>query len=900
MDSATSTKVGFITEVNVEEPPVESTPSSSRPRVSLPTVNVYNVEFAELPGECYGGGLGSPAPLPASIPMDKIMSNIAQNLDFKGWSEQARNLWAVIQDTFWFCICWYFKPGKHLDVETRLFDRISANFAVLYAMFLAYPKSRIDFTEKFRKDLVIRISFWTSGICPEFVDTSHWKLNLGGGDVLQAAPSHSAAARNVETNAVTLRGNASQPLLGQLSADSLAEKSAWMGQYNRRPRRKLQYSPLVENFLRARRYSSVNLVRATSMHMTTAEQRAKKMDVKHGMLAERATVARERCEKLCLEYDDLAAEVRKQERQRTMQAQAAKKRLEIRRKEVLRSDPRLLGFCGDGVDFLSKWLAQYAELEEAKTVKAQVEQDLAKMRAQTREKLAAKEAERPFVLADEAGRGPWGLTWYQDKFWQELVTVAQSTAGASAVYLGVLEQGEEGSEITGPHISYEYASKGSEWMTEKVLPEGKGVTWGALTENPAEESFKDGRTDEMCLWKPPSVEPVVETEDGAEPEKPSSPYYPVSVECVTDVASMHYFHMTRLGAYLAIPLVYQSYYNGDAYADAKTYEEEKKAEAIRRAEEEAARQAAIDAGEEVPEAGEPPEEKPLTMRGTDVKMVLCLDTLGTNTAFEEGNAMKILELAKACSQCKSKTEFKQVDNQVLSVIDETHRNEIDEKVVEVADQELIQKKFAFLKALQVAKEMHQLIGGLTSWVYTTSDVMNVVAALARKSTMDWQKLKTLLNDPLVLLEKVVKKEVEGPKKDVPPEHLHNFILQMASPAEMDAEKAKDHNSSSNRPPDWRNPSYSRNWPALESGPIWLRTPRPKVPNAAGLRRRLSPQQEISPAFQLLYNLVQAGCAYRNADLELRKAEFNKKKEEAGEEYEGPALEDLDDDFKETA
>lgn len=36
--------------------------------------------------------------------------------------------------------------------------------------------------------------------------------------------------------------------------------------------------------------------------MTTAEQRAKKMDVKHGMLAERATVARERCEKLCLEY----------------------------------------------------------------------------------------------------------------------------------------------------------------------------------------------------------------------------------------------------------------------------------------------------------------------------------------------------------------------------------------------------------------------------------------------------------------------------------------------------------------------------------------------------------------------------------------------------------------------
>ena len=31
----------------------------------------------------------------------------------------------------------------------------------------------------------------------------------------------------------------------------------------------------------------------------------------------------------------------------------------------------------------------------------------------------------------------------QDKLWQELVDVTQATAGASAVYLGILEQGEE-------------------------------------------------------------------------------------------------------------------------------------------------------------------------------------------------------------------------------------------------------------------------------------------------------------------------------------------------------------------------------------------------------------------------------------------------------------------------
>ncbi|CAJ1348768.1 unnamed protein product [Effrenium voratum] len=607
-------KVGFITEVDIETPeeaivveepePLENTPSTpSRmgTRASLPAVTVYNVEFAELPAECYGG-LRTPCQLPASIPMDKIMTNIVQNLDFKGWSEQARSLWfkdfkspcsrAVIQDTFWFCICWYFKPGKHPDVETHLFDRISAHFvglfgslspsrkdfffrcyadavaqAVLYAMFLAYPKSRIDFTDKFRKDLVIRISFWTSGICPEFVDTSHWKLNLGGGDVLQAAPN---ASRSVEVG----RANSS-PLLGQLSADSMSEKQAWVGQWNRRPRRKLQYSPLVENFLRARKYSSVNLVQATSMHMTTAEQRAKKMDVKHAMLAERATAARERCDKLCLEYADLEAEVKKQERQRQTQAQAAKKRLEIRRKEVLRSDPHEyanylvslhllqqgLGQKGcampsqgfeqflaqDGVDFLSKWLVHYAEQEEvwivlrvsagrlqmdfflgvrlnnsAKSAKAEVEKELAQLRVQTREKAAEAEKKRQQKEAEVQQLETMYSallekfnsedTTFEDKLWQELVACAKATAGASSVYLGVLEQGEEGGEIPGQYISYEYASQGSDWMTEKVLTEGKGVTWGALTENPAAESFK-----EMCLWKPPSVEPVpVETEEGAE------------------------------------------------------------------------------------------------------------------------------------------------------------------------------------------------------------------------------------------------------------------------------------------------------------------------------------------------------------------------------------------------
>lgn len=544
----------------------------------------------------------------------------------------------------------------------------------------------------------------------------------------------------------------------------------------------------------------------------------------------------------------------------------------------------------DGISFLSQWLRSYCEQEEAKNGHEQDEVELAKQRAEMSEQLARKEE-----LKQQKAQSAQQLedlydsllnkfsnpdTRFENNHWQELMEVSKAATGATAAYIGVLEQGEEGIEPAGPYISYEYASKGSEWMTDEILPQGKGMTWGALTENPPEENFK-----EMCLWKPPSVEPLpTEPEDGDEPppEKPGTPYYPVSIGCVTDVQGVHYFDMTRLGGFLAIPLVYPSYYTSDAYSDAKSFEDAKKEEAKRRAEEEAARLAAVEAGEEVPEAAEqvaePIEEKTMVLRGTDVKMVLCMDSLGTNTAIEEATAMKVFELVKACIQCKSQTEFKQVDEQVLAVIDDETRLAEHEKINEVAAsveeslqeemeaeaselteerKDVHQKKYAFLRALKIAEELKGMISGLSSWVFMTPEVLNVLAAAAlladypkgelyprRKTSLSWEKLRFVVDKPAEVLGRIGKAQFEGPKKGLNPEQKHAFILQMASPAEMDAEKAK----------------------------------------------------EVAPAFMLIFNLVQAGCAYRNADLEMRRAEFEKQKEEAGEEYAGPQLEELDDDF----
>lgn len=388
-DSAGASKVGFLlTEVDVESPapvsPVSPAAASStasavekaKSETSIATVpgtmnSVYRVQDTEVPIEAIGDQSMS-APLPDNINMEHVMTNIKQNLDLKAWVHQdhAQNTWfkdfksppsrAVISDTFWFCICWYFKTGQHSNLERALFDRISVNFvalfnlvpparkdfffrcyadavaqAVLYSMFLAYPKSRVHFTEKFRKDLIIRISHWTTGVCPEFVDASHWKLNLGGGDVLQSTSSQSWP-RGGQLGDGSRGGTSGQSLL---SFDSLAGRRTSLAHRAPRPLRTLRYSPLVAHFLKSRKYSSVNLVRATRMSMTTAEERARLMDMKHKLLVEKATEARQNCDAKVQEYTDLCNQSRREERLYHREAQTAKKRLEIRRKEVLRSDP---------------------------------------------------------------------------------------------------------------------------------------------------------------------------------------------------------------------------------------------------------------------------------------------------------------------------------------------------------------------------------------------------------------------------------------------------------------------------------------------------------------------------------------------------------------------------------
>mmetsp|Transcript_16335 Transcript_16335/g.37684 ORF Transcript_16335/g.37684 Transcript_16335/m.37684 type:complete len:582 (+) Transcript_16335:68-1813(+) len=462
----------------------------------------------------------------------------------------------------------------------------------------------------------------------------------------------------------------------------------------------------------------------------------------------------------------------------------------------------------DGVEFLAQWLKTYAEQEEEKVLREEAEQKLAGERSKMRQRLDEREAAKQ--QKSEAVQGV--NTTYEDlvakfanpetefmgSFWNELIDIVQKLSGAQAVYLGLLD--EEGLiDQEPPLVRYTNTSMGSEWLLEKVLPKETGVTFGALKEKPAEEEMS-----ELYLWKPPQEpQEVVEVPEGEEPPPPPEgpPYLPVHIPCVTDVDKVHYFDLTRLGSFLAIPLVHDSYHNLTALGDAVKFREEEREDQKRLAEEaEAKAAAAAEAaakGEEVaPEEAEetapeePPEEKQMVLTSAPVKRVLCLDTLGNNKLLSEALFPKLMDLCKACGDCKARTEQKQVDTQAILAVDlekrqaaedevarvraeveanlqealETEKSDLNveelEADIKTAREELLQRKYSFLKAQGTLVAIKTAIVELLQvWVAVPMDALSVISATAfmigytkeqvypkGKNTLQWFQLQGLVDD----------------------------------------------------------------------------------------------------------------------------------------------------------
>merc|ERR1719487_2518558 len=119
--------------------------------------------------------------------------------------------------------------------------------------------------------------------------------------------------------------------------------------------------------------------------------------------------------------------------------------------------------------------------------------------------------------------------------------------------------------------------------------------------------------------------------------------------------------MTRLGSYLAVPLVYSSYYNQGALDEAKTFQTQRRTDLENYEKEKEAYHAALveaetnpgEEGQPKPEPPQEPEKKELVLTGTSVKMVLCMDTLGRNEALPAEKIPELLDLCAKAAESKN-------------------------------------------------------------------------------------------------------------------------------------------------------------------------------------------------------------------------------------------------------
>lgn len=569
----------------------------------------------------------------------------------------------------------------------------------------------------------------------------------------------------------------------------------------------------------------------------------------------------------------------------------------------------------DAVDFLSQWLKTHAEQEEAKMVREKEEAQTEKDRVLTQKNEAEKAARREQKAASKQSIDDAYQTlldkfsdeekMFEDSYWSELVNVAKQYMGAQSVYLGLLD--EEGLEdVEAPLIRYlnENVFAGSPSLLDKVLPKMKdaetsNLTYGALTESLPEEELA-----QRCIWKPtpPPQPPVPEGEEP--PPAPEGPkYLPVSVPCVTDVPIVHYFEMPRLGAYLATPLVYPSYYTQEAFGEARKFETEK-AEAAKALQEkmeerEAQIKEAQEKGLEEPtfEEEEAQPEKVMELPGTTTKMVLCMDTLGTNTLFDESKYQKMMDLCDACAACKARSEIREIDDQALFTINVERRaladdsesglpklkedartalqelqdaemKEISERGLEAdkkgAVEELCGKKFAFLQAKMVIDNYKDSIKSFVKMGFTAEpELLNILAAIAflagyskpdvypaRKTMLKWPKIKSLFADDKEseqLFGRIEAISLDVGRKNLTSEQKLAAIQGML-PAEFNEEKAK----------------------------------------------------EIDPSVEVLWSFLTAALDYRTSTLKQAQVDFEERKKKAEEEeatFDEPDLTTLDDDFE---
>ncbi|CAD7948051.1 unnamed protein product [Amoebophrya sp. A120] len=279
----------------------------------------------------------------------------------------------------------------------------------------------------------------------------------------------------------------------------------------------------------------------------------------------------------------------------------------------------------DGVEFLSTFLSQYAVAAKKKSDRDAELKKIAKLKAV----LEAEQAERDAVKAaaekaeadKEARFAACAETLktceaWSDGVWEEVVHNSCAVLGGTAAYLSTLCTTTEEPELQYTH--------GQPLMINKLLKASEGVSHKIFEEIP---------------------EP--EVEDGVEPP-PHRKFQHLYIEYVTDEPAMKYFTWMKLGAYCAVPIVYNSYLTLEAFAAFLEYEKNPPV------------QPEPAEGEEAdPDWTPPPPEAPTV----EVRMAVGVDCLGTNLKLKAGEVDRVHGLMDTVAAAKNRVEYQDVWNQ---------------------------------------------------------------------------------------------------------------------------------------------------------------------------------------------------------------------------------------------
>ncbi|CEM40137.1 unnamed protein product [Vitrella brassicaformis CCMP3155] len=272
--------------------------------------------------------------------------------------------------------------------------------------------------------------------------------------------------------------------------------------------------------------------------------------------------------------------------------------------------------------------------------------------------------------------------WVGEGAWEKAIECVEKTTNATGVYVGLFDTDSEGidtaateEEKAAPVVRYVHASASHKGLVGTCLPQGQGATWRVWEKVVAEE----GQEEE-------------EAPEGQASKSKGRPYPSVYVEDVLDATPplqpIKFFDMTRLGSFIAVPIVYQScispagidiaveHIKAVKERDAKLAElraqraEKEAEEAEKAAEKEAAGAGAGEEGgaegggegeKEGGEAAMEPEEAvpeiPLPeLPGVEVKYALCLDTLGQSRPLPSSVVGCIEEIADSVGEALRRTE----------------------------------------------------------------------------------------------------------------------------------------------------------------------------------------------------------------------------------------------------